>query len=670
MDDAATVTLMSYQYTKLLLKTLVRFARTRFFFAPLFSLLFCSTSFATPPVSLQQSPDYYVELVDHVEYLTDSTLDLDIDEVVHHHDFRPVTTPYVDFGLSKARVWLRARLVNSSNEAGTWRLDLRRQYNQETNIYVLRNGSNIEQLLSNTEKDSFSKRQIPSVFLATDVRLGARETIDIYVAYRSHSTTYLPLVIGKPTATNALYAQEHNLNLIMNGALLAMIIFALLMTPIISARLSISFAAYIVAGILYVMNADGYTFQYILPNHPSYNDPANLVSMLLMSFFGLSFSRVLFNFKQNSLRFDRLILTYILLVFIFILLALALFKVKELMIVAYSLVPLGSLLQVVAGIVAHRKGLIGAVPYLFGSLMVLSSMVYATVAHVVPGHFDLDHTLDYGHFALLCECIAFAAAMTLRLVGMRDERDRALSSQLSAAREQVRLSEALQHSQKEYIKSRQTSDLQRIQIESVSHDLQQPLASLRLALDHIQHGDEKAAQQMQGAFDYIESLATEQLTGSDDSINVPPNSNFERFPINAVLDNVVEMFSNEAEQKNLELRYRKNTQFIKSDPVKLMRAVSNLVANAINNTQVGGVLLACRTRKGKLCIEVWDAGVGMSEDQLSTLKQRGEKGTDSSGSGLGLSIVQEISNELDLEFEFLSRSSKGSMARLSMHLFD
>ena len=334
---------------------------------------------------------------------------------------------------------------------------------------------------------------------------------------------------------------------------------------------------------------------------------------------------------------------------------------------AYLLPPIGSILQVFAGVTAMRRKLLGGTPYLVGAFFVMSSLAYAFIAHVVPGHFNLDATLDYGHLTLIVECFAFAAAIVMRLSGLRSERDNAIKAELQATREKLRLSADLQRSQTDYFKARKLSDQRRNQLSSVSHDLRQPLISLRAALGNMSNPDEDAAQRMYDAFDYLESLAQEQL-GTDEAFVSTQKEvgQLEVFSVKIVLDNVYEMFKDEAAEKGLEFRYKPLDAKIMSDPVVLMRAVNNLVSNAIKHTQSGSVLLAARRRDTHIQIEVWDTGAGMSKEEVARVSARGVRGESSSGSGLGLAIVKDISDGLGLDFHLQSRVGRGTLAILHL----
>ena len=87
-----------------------------------------------------------------------------------------------------------------------------------------------------------------------------------------------------------------------------------------------------------------------------------------------------------------------------------------------------------------------------------------------------------------------------------------------------------------------------------------------------------------------------------------------------------------------------------ADPVRVHQIVDNLVVNAIRHTPPGGAvriaLDASSTCDGQgppiVSCRVTDAGPGFPTDQLEHVFDRFTRGSDSGGSGLGLSIARDL----------------------------
>jgi signal transduction histidine kinase len=112
---------------------------------------------------------------------------------------------------------------------------------------------------------------------------------------------------------------------------------------------------------------------------------------------------------------------------------------------------------------------------------------------------------------------------------------------------------------------------------------------------------------------------------------------------------------------------------IRTDRVRLGRALANLLVNAIRYTTLGRVLLAASWRddpEGRMLVLcVTDTGPGISQEEQESIFQPFERGragreSDSGGSGLGLAVVDRLAEELGLDIEVYSEFGRGSTFHL------
>ncbi|MGR9117261.1 MAG: ATP-binding protein [Gammaproteobacteria bacterium] len=149
------------------------------------------------------------------------------------------------------------------------------------------------------------------------------------------------------------------------------------------------------------------------------------------------------------------------------------------------------------------------------------------------------------------------------------------------------------------------------------------------------------------------------------------------FDLGGMVKDIAEMMSVRARDKGLQLSIDQSSQFprfIIGDEARLRQILINLIGNAINFTQEGGITVRLGVKQNTvahLLIEVEDTGPGIApEDQQSifdSFVQLGEQG-DSKGTGLGLTIsrqfVQLMGGHLTLE----STPGKGSLFRVDLPL--
>jgi CheY-like chemotaxis protein len=95
----------------------------------------------------------------------------------------------------------------------------------------------------------------------------------------------------------------------------------------------------------------------------------------------------------------------------------------------------------------------------------------------------------------------------------------------------------------------------------------------------------------------------------------------------------------------------------------LEEMIRNLLSNSVRYTDRGTILLGCRRAGDKVRIEVWDSGVGITEDQLQYIFDeyyQGTEGAERGGFGLGLAIVKRLGEILDHRVEVSSIPGKGT----------
>ena len=124
----------------------------------------------------------------------------------------------------------------------------------------------------------------------------------------------------------------------------------------------------------------------------------------------------------------------------------------------------------------------------------------------------------------------------------------------------------------------------------------------------------------------------------------------------ALVDEVMGRHGAQAEQRGVALRASIPPGLPKAwvDPARIRQVLDNLLANAIRHTPPGGEVLVevsagVSTVPGPgpgdgpmVTCRVMDAGPGFREDQLGRVFERFERAGDSGGSGLGLSIAQDL----------------------------
>ena len=166
---------------------------------------------------------------------------------------------------------------------------------------------------------------------------------------------------------------------------------------------------------------------------------------------------------------------------------------------------------------------------------------------------------------------------------------------------------------------------------NMSHELRTPLNAI-LGFSALVRADDGISDQHRQDLDVVESSGQHLLQLIDDVLDmakieaggsVVENSCFD---LHALVHEVVNMMRERAYAKNLELLFDVSSaapQFVRSDSGKLRQVLTNLIGNAVNYTDQGGVAFRLHANPGDhgkdlvLIFEVEDTGIGIApEDQV------------------------------------------------------
>ncbi len=182
----------------------------------------------------------------------------------------------------------------------------------------------------------------------------------------------------------------------------------------------------------------------------------------------------------------------------------------------------------------------------------------------------------------------------------------------------------------------------------VSHDLRSPASAIVMLADlHLQGRLDTPRDELLGE---LRRLATRTLQLSEDFVRTaqaesrPLNLSLVEAP--ALLDQVLADFRAQAVASGVRLEGRAGPgQAWWIDAALVVRALSNLVSNAIKHSPPGGVVTVTADEvDGALHLQVRDQGRGLSPAQLQQISQgdRGLVALDAGGVGFGLLFVQRV----------------------------
>lgn len=151
------------------------------------------------------------------------------------------------------------------------------------------------------------------------------------------------------------------------------------------------------------------------------------------------------------------------------------------------------------------------------------------------------------------------------------------------------------------------------------------------------------------------------------------------FNLNSIVDNVMYLCDTLITGKNIELITSIDKDIPKGligDPSKLSQILLNLVGNAVKFVEEGSIILSIELKKQRgnqlfLAFSIADTGIGISENNLEHIfdsYKQAEYDTQAKygGSGLGLSIVKQIIDNLGGDISVNSKLGEGTTFRFML----
>ena len=215
----------------------------------------------------------------------------------------------------------------------------------------------------------------------------------------------------------------------------------------------------------------------------------------------------------------------------------------------------------------------------------------------------------------------------------------------------------------------------------VTHELKNPLASLRSAVDGL---DRVTDQELRGK---LMTIAREDVGRLDRLINdiseaartdaELARATFDRVDLGPLIQQLVGSWETRRETGDARIAFarpRKDTATVMGKPDRLARAINNIIDNAISFSPPGGLIEIAAARVGdEVRIRIEDEGPGVPADareaifnRFHSVRPEGEEF--GRHSGLGLAIARAIVEGHDGEIDVQDRDDAPSGARFTIRL--
>lgn len=295
----------------------------------------------------------------------------------------------------------------------------------------------------------------------------------------------------------------------------------------------------------------------------------------------------------------------------------------------------------------------------------------ALTAFAVFGELDEGLDASFAARSLFAAVVfLFAFFLVQFVIAILRDRDASVRTSLKIAQRESAQAHALLEAEKNYARAKETARLHTLRLANASHDIRQPIASLRATMAAVSMDQSAEIQtQLKAAFDYLDQLArsyTETETPPNETALQHNERGTEAVSARMLCDTLDRMFRKEAEAKQLTFDVKVEEQELNVPPLVVTRILSNLLSNAIKHTQSGHITLAAGQNPDgyQFCVE---NSAGMTAEIIDAGPfAYGAKDATSDGSGFGLAIVKKLTETHGLDLDWSSDPQRGTQFRLNV----
>ena len=215
----------------------------------------------------------------------------------------------------------------------------------------------------------------------------------------------------------------------------------------------------------------------------------------------------------------------------------------------------------------------------------------------------------------------------------------------------------------------------------VTHELKNPLASLRSAVDGLERVEDPGLRGKLLAVARHDVLRLDRLIGDiSEAARTDAElarARFEPVDLGSLIEQLVGSWENRREKGDARIAFarpRKDTAVILGDPGRLARAIDNIIDNAISFSPPGGLVEVAAARVGdEVRIRIDDEGPGVPEEAREAIfnrfhSVRPESEDFGRHTGLGLAIARAIVEGHDGDIDVQDRDDAPSGARFTIRL--
>ncbi len=616
-------------------------------------------------VVLTPTDSFFLER-QHLALVEDSERDRPFEALLETAQWQPVVHNPIPFGHQKSAYIVRIDITNTSNQDGYWIVGTDLCIADFMDIYQ-QGESGLQKVTEYRLYSRFAERDIDFRNITGQIEIKAHSSTTVYIHYASVVTSsfIFPRIHAMKNFEKKIQTDYFILALFF-GAMLCLIMVNLFQYFALKnvSCLLFCFQAFFYA--IFTSQITGFNYQHLWPEQPEFNNFAYIFFgtgiLISASIFAKTFlnTKVLLP-KVNTL-FNGIIASAIALLilhpFIFPGTAALIGWVLYVAIIVTG---------ILAGFTVYRMGNLSAGLYSLGCVfhIGLNASALSSIANLFGIYIHIDQSFlmtdDWNKISILIEGLTFTLALSRQINELKIENDKAKDELLINIQNRLYDAELLSLSEQEKNAAFEQIQNNAVRIASATHDLLQPISSIKIAMDRLDENESNKAvlEHIRNSLDFLADM-TISITG-DSRDEFEQNSS--AIPLNDILLGCQNHYSHKAAEKSLTLTVKEtDLNILKAHKIYLTRILDNLINNAILYTSKGSISIYVRSDTDRAFITIEDTGPGFTNNAIEDLSRpfiRGDN-PEKFGFGLGLSIVRYLCHESNYSLNIDSTPGKGS----------
>ncbi len=631
-------------------------------------LFFISAAQAQP---FTPNPSGEYQILRHGDIIREDLTELPLAEAIGRYkrgEAQKAANAADDTDLVYGPVWLRLLLSNPSTQPARYRLDTRLSTANVQTAYVIDNDKPVRIWHDDWLRENYTTRYPKQRLVASaPFTLAPKTNTELWIFYPFGFYLNEEIWLIEEGEFLDRRDRDNGFSIFIFGLRVALIAGIFAFAVVLRFRTAYYYGFFSIALLAFFAQGYGYTYAHLFKDYNIDSIFRLLAGSIGLTFFTLM-TRSFLNTQKLYPGINRALFASMGLAVMLAVIALldGPHLLGQMLISAGAiLITLTNLFAICWGV---YRGHSGASLFLIATVFLLANMLVGILVfppfNLISSHMGL----DINHLGFALDTLLFAGALIVRAMAMKDELTTAHEANIAALSQQSLLADKLSTVSAKHDHAVALAEARRRELAETTHDLKQPLLSLKLSLKNRK--DVEAVSQgisyLQGVVDRtLEDTKPDNIEPIHHSLSQPAGDGANIVKIQTLLDNIVTMFADEAKAKNISLKAIPTSKSTTCEPVLLMRLLINLVANAVKHTQSGRIIIGARHRGCHIAIQIFDTGPGIEAMQLEEIFKPYKSGHTSKGEGLGLSIVKQLAEANGLTISVCSQIGKGSVFEIS-----